>query len=384
MATIRAKLKQLRNADVRYISLVDRAATRIPFRVLKRDKESKMGIDLTQVFKSDDTAAKPYVSALVVFAQKDEAVGTQVQDAIKAHGFKTDVVQKSDEGETLVYAQGAQQKDTSIVRLSDQTLVSVGGLKIPEGWVGDLIEEHGFFPDLHMATEQMHQRMQDIVAKSDTPQADAEATLTSYAEYLNQMVVLPTACFKLDEAIGDIIKKCSCEDEDTVEDEDDDKDEVEKDDKDTVKKSSDEHTGHQKTNPAKEAVKEETAADKKKRVKSHAPAEMAPKDEDDDQKPPPEEVMKSGDLLKALKGIEKSVTGLAAKLETVVTEQAEQKKTLDGVVEKADTLNTTLKSTVTAPPMSEDRPANTRMRVQKQDDDPRTGNFDTAFLRRRR
>ena len=40
------------------ISLVDRAATRIPFRVLKRDKESKMGIDLTTVFKSDDTGGE--------------------------------------------------------------------------------------------------------------------------------------------------------------------------------------------------------------------------------------------------------------------------------------------------------------------------------------
>ena len=54
MAKIRTKLKQLRDADVRFISLVDRAATRIPFRVLKRDeKENKMGIDLTKVFKID-------------------------------------------------------------------------------------------------------------------------------------------------------------------------------------------------------------------------------------------------------------------------------------------------------------------------------------------
>ena len=94
--------------------------------------------------------------------------------------------------------------------------------------------------------------------------------------------------------------------------------------------------------------------------------------------------MKSGDILKALKGIQKSVTGLASKVEAVVTEQAEQKKTLDGVVQKADTLNTTLKATVTAAPISEDRLTGARMRVQKTDDDPRTGNFDTAFLRRRR
>jgi hypothetical protein len=357
------KLKQLRDADVRYISLVDRAATRIPFRVLKRDKESKMGIDLTKVFKSDDTG-KPYVSALVVFAQKDEAVGTQVQDAIKAQGFTTDRVQKSDAGETLVFSQSDQKGDTQIVRLSDHLLVNVGGLRMPGGWVGEMIEEHGFFPDLNMAAEALRDQTL-IVAKSDTPQADATAMLGSYAAYLDQMAVLPTACYKLDEVITEIIQKCSCEDK---------KEETEK--------------GELRTgNPAAEAIKEETEYDKKKRAKGHPPAEMAPKDEEDDQKPPPpeEEARKSDDaILTALSGLKDTLAGLSQKLETVVTEQGEQKKVLDEVVQKTDTFSKTLKETVTAPPVSEDRPSSTRMRIQKADDDPRTGNFDTAFLRKRR
>jgi hypothetical protein len=93
-------------------------------------------------------------------------------------------------------------------------------------------------------------------------------------------------------------------------------------------------------------------------------------------------------LFAALKGMEErttaQLTGLTQKVEAVVSEQAEQKKTLDGVVQKADTLSTTLKTTVTAAPASDDRPAGPRMRVEKKDEDPRTGNFDTAFLRRRR
>jgi hypothetical protein len=47
-------------------------------------------------------------------------------------------------------------------------------------------------------------------------------------------------------------------------------------------------------------------------------------------------------------------------------------------------LGATLKSTVIAPVAPEDRPAGgARMRVQK-DDDPRTGNFDTAYIRKRK
>jgi len=355
MATIKTKLKQLRNADVRYISLVDRAATRIPFRVLKRNKESKMGIDLTKVFKSENTD-KPFVSALVVFAQKDDAVTAQIREAMNTHGFKTDKVQKSDDGETLVYAQQEAKGETMVVRLSDQMLVTVGGLRTPEGWVGEMVEEHGFFPDLKLATSVLHDQMA-LVAKSDTPQEDAQAALEHYGSYLQQMFVLPSNAYALDEAIVDIIKKCSCEEK--------------------------------KPEAKDEVVKEETEEEKakKKRVKSHPPAEMAPPDEDDDQKPPPdeEEAKKADDsaILMALKGIETTVTGLSTKLETVVTEQASQKKVLDEVVQKADTLGTKLGTTLTAPPVSEDRPAPARMRVQK-DEDPRTGNFDTAFLRRRR
>lgn len=380
MAKILAKLKQLRNADVRYISLVDRAATRIPFRVLKRDKENMMGIDLTKVFKSENTE-KPYVSALVVFAQKDETAAAQVMEAIKTHGFTTDRVQKSDEGETLVFAQADEPKDMQTIRLSDQLLVNVANLKVPTGWVGEMVKEQGFFPDLKSATAALHDQLQDIVAKSETPQPDAEAALISYASYLNQMAILPTNCFKLDEAITDIVKKCgeNPNTEVTTESESEAKEQKE------VEAVVEKGAGKTKEDAAK-ATKTETEAERMKRVKSHPPSEMAPKDEEDDQKPPPDAVEKkdSGAIIAALKSIEAKVTGLATKLETVVTEQTAQKKVLDDVVQKSDTLASTLKTTVTAMPESEDRPSgSSRVRIQK-DDDPRTGNFDTAFLRKRR
>lgn len=351
MATIRAKLKELRDGDVRYISLVDRAATRIPFRVLKRDKEKAMGIDLTKVFKSEQTVT-PHVSSLVVFAQKNEDAAKQIEAAIKTHGFITDRVQKSDEGETLVFAQSDQTDDAVVVRLSDQTLVSVAGLQAPEGWMGAWIEEHGFYPDVALATAELHEQVQEVVSKSDNPQADAEAVLTSYAHYLSQVMTLPTACFKLDDTIVDIVKKCACQEK---------KDEV-----------------------VKESPEGETDEERAKRIKDHPPAETTVADEDDDQKPPPDAVAKVEALIKEM-GEKTSVqlTALTSKLDAVVTEQAEQKKTLDGVVKKSDDLATTLKATVTAVPVPEDRPNSTRMRIQKSDDDPRTGNFDTAFLRRR-
>jgi len=332
-----------------------------------------MGIDLTTVFKSD-ASAKPYVSALVVFAQKNEAAGTQVQQAITDHGFITNTVQKSDD-ETLVFVQNPAKGDTHVVRLSDQMLVTVGGLQIPSGWIGEMVEEHGFLPDLQTATTLLHNRLQHTVTKSETPQAEAEAALVSYAEYLNQLAVLPTNCFKLDEAIKEIVAKCDCDDE--KKDDEDDEEPVAK--ADSPYKETKLHSDKVKNGATKSG---ETEAEKTKRLKNHPPAEMAPVDEEDDQKPPPDEAYKS-EILDALKGVTTQLTGLSTKLETVAAEQVMQKKVLDDVVQKADTVAQKLNATVTAPPLAEDRPAgSTRMRVQK-DDDPRTGTFDTAYLRRR-
>ena len=109
-----------------------------------------------------------------------------------------------------------------------------------------------------------------------------------------------------------------------------------------------------------EAIEERVRGRRKKRIADHPPSEMAPVDEEDDQKPPPEEAVASpNDSADGpSKGIEAQRVDRSdcRSWKTVVTEQAEQKKMLDGVVQKADTFNTTLKATVTALPMSEDRP----------------------------
>ena len=44
---IKATAKELKNADVRFISLVKRGANRIPFRILKTDKGENQMIDLS-------------------------------------------------------------------------------------------------------------------------------------------------------------------------------------------------------------------------------------------------------------------------------------------------------------------------------------------------
>ena len=63
---IKASVKELKNADVRFISLVKRGANRIPFRILKTDKGEYQMIDLASLSpvlkgeKTQSTAKKAY------------------------------------------------------------------------------------------------------------------------------------------------------------------------------------------------------------------------------------------------------------------------------------------------------------------------------------
>ena len=69
---IKATAKELKNADVRFISLVKRGANRIPFRILKTDKGKNQMIDLASlspVLKGEKTEASAKKAYSSNFAQ---------------------------------------------------------------------------------------------------------------------------------------------------------------------------------------------------------------------------------------------------------------------------------------------------------------------------
>lgn len=81
-------------------------------------------------------------------------------------------------------------------------------------------------------------------------------------------------------------------------------------------------------------------------------------------------------------GITTEVTALSTQAKTTVEKQAELKNIVDGLAKKSDSLEEKFGSTVLATATTADAPARTE--VAKQDTDPRSGCFDTAFLRKRR
>lgn len=353
------------------------------------------GIDLMGVFKRDK--AKPEVAGVVVFAQTDATISELVRKSIADAGFLTDRVQKSDEGETVNYMQQGTfiEDDLQLVRLSDQMLLTVKGLEPPTGMFSGIVEEHGFYPGFGMAMQAFHDTVQETVLKSDNLAYDLKPVVESFNSYMAMLASLPPAVFKMDTVVCKISQE-------------------QKDKQAAQEKAQDD--GTTKVLPGKPIHDPNLPGEIKKEVPGIQPnqgsvtvetkkTDEKVDDKADDKKVPAKEepvkkdevkeepakkddvAQKCGDtpniqsVLDAIKGQTEQITSLTQKVEGLVTTQTEHKKVLDDVVKKTDTLEGQVKSTVTAPPNSADRPAGERREaVKKVDDDPRTGNFDTAFL----
>lgn len=339
-----------------------------------------MGIDLMSVFKGDRTKVQPApeVAAVVVFAQPDAERMEQVRQSIAAAGFTTDLTRKADDGETVVYGQGVtfEEGDPVMVRLSDQMLVTVKGIEPVQGLFGDMIAKNGFVPDLDMALDAFHEAVADTIQKSDQAPVEIAALTESLGGYLQIMASLPVAAYVAEAAVRKVAADpAGAEAAGTTE-----------------------VPGLQAGDTVTEVQNADDAnPDAVPAVPEPDPNATPQKLEPGEVRNPPSTVkevktpVQKTDLqpvLDALASMKTQTTTaiqhLTAKVDLVVAEQAAQKKTLDGVVQKTETLDGKLKTTVTAAPPTEDRVPDATSRVVKQDDDPRTGCFDTAYLRRRR
>jgi len=215
-------------------------------------------------------------------------------------------------------------------------------------------------PDFPMAMGVFAELVQEAVTKGE--QADVESAYKSLGEYLKLMTALPSGVFVAADAVQEFAVKTEDEPADD-------------------EKTEDEKKADDETTETTEKKVEKTEDDK---VEKKTPDPVKVEDKPD---PAPALKGETASILEAIAGLRRetrdSIKGVAAKVDTVATEQAKQKKTLDEVVQKAETLDAKLKTTVATPTTTEDRPSG-RQTQRKADDDPRTGNFDTAFLKRRR
>lgn len=401
---IKAVAKEMKEADVRFISLVARGANRIPFRIVKSEKESEM-IDLSKplrILKGEKATkdAVPEVVGVVVFDQGDEAVMAGVRKSLTDHGFAVDTATKNEDGTVLFSAGEVDASDATIVRLSEDMAVVVKGFSSYNQTLSEstnfseVMAAQGYYQGVRTACDALVYTMQNVLQKAESSQDAATkvgSILSSFSTYVGAMTKgLPVAAFKADMSVSEVVKSAK----DAKAKPADDKAPEGADEKEWAKMSPEQKAEWKAKAKAKKdeadaaavaaAAKTEgeqgKTGDKPAGEGEQAPAAAAApaeKSEQSDAGGIKEVLAQLAGLSDALKGVVGEVAGVA-----------KAQKNLEGQVEeiarKADNATKAVKTTVVAGAGAGDEPAKGTQVQKSEKSDPRTGCFDTAFLPKRR
>jgi len=405
MARTKVQLKELRDADVTYISLVDRAASRIPFRVIKR-QEGKDMLDLnkpglfSRVFKAEEKLPEVTIASIGIM-DVSEVQLEEIKAALTSAGLSGDRVIKQDDG-SIMFAQDETPTEGHIVRVSDNMAVVLKGFdphadKLVDAVFDEELETEGFFQGVPAAIDLLKSR----VIKSDVLEK-----FNTYAMALTE--ALPEAVFKADEAIREIVCKtaipvngnnCLI-----------DLSKIPTAAPASLSQNSwDNLTTGDKVNWLIDKWFAGSAGANKNTVpafkmdKKAIPAKIKPKnlsqdewdgmDDEGKEKACKSEILRENlDISELLESMRDCMTDLTAQVTSLTTKADSTSGVVtamgvrvDEIARKSDTALKALKSTVIAGGVQADDPYGKTQKSESQiDDDPRTGFFDTAFIKRQK
>lgn len=203
---IKKKLVRMSDAEPRFISLVDRSASQIPFRITKSlgkntTKEQNMDLSsLKRIFKSEPAAVEPTIVAVVVGNGKNLE---NIKKALGEAGLKTDHVAHEDGTVSFSQVEKAEDLNGDIVKMSDNLLVVVKGFSsYANGQLksfNDRLAIQNYYSGLTLGTDALRQAFYDAVDGAGTPeeaQVNISAVLEDFSSYVKGLVEsLPEVCF---------------------------------------------------------------------------------------------------------------------------------------------------------------------------------------------
>jgi hypothetical protein len=208
--------RELYNADVAFISLVDRPANRTPFRILKSATAEQHNLGGSKMFDLSDgmrrifksTGAKATIGAVLVAKSADvEACKT----VIKAAGLSVDKPEPRDNGTAFKQADTLPAQ-TIVVKVSDDIALAVCDVsKEFSGYNGtdtifrDVLAVEGFYPGMGMASDVLKYTIGNIMKSSIDPEQAAgmiDKACKDFSAYMVQMVKnIPITAFKFETAV---------------------------------------------------------------------------------------------------------------------------------------------------------------------------------------
>jgi flagellin-like hook-associated protein FlgL len=387
---IKTTLKEMKNADVRFISLVTRGANRIPFRIIKSDKESGM-IDLgniKRVLKGEKVTPKsqaPEVVAVVVMDHGEDTL-EGVKKALADNGLPFDKATKNEDG-TVVLSSGDLPADAHIVRLSEDMAVVMKDFSPYSEELSnstdfnEVMAAQGYYQGIRTACDAVVSTISNILYNADSG-VDASSkvgdVLSKFSTYVTTLTKgLPTSAFKAEVAVAEVVKSA----------------------KDKTKNKSNGMACPEGVDPKKWAemsdAEKKACKDKAKKEDGQGAEEGATAGEgsvsdvnaEGEGAAGSEKTDESGAALKAvmeqLSTLSEAVKGVSGEVAKVAKSQNDLSGRVDEIARKAETATQVVKSTVVAGAVAGDEPAQSQQVKKSGDSDPRTGCFDTGFMRRR-
>lgn len=217
--------KELTEADVRFISLVNRGANRDPFRIVKGEQPM---IDLGRIFTRK--AAKAGVSFIAV--SKALAL-VDAKALVEKAGYSIDNVVEQDEGVVFVQPGFDANDQVVLYRASADVMV---GLHTPQfdnikkgyesyNWQStdfkEVLATEQTIPLFHMALSALSDTFYNVIEKAESPEEARQGVdkmLNDFrAHVLDVMSNVPVSAFKLETVLADFLTAQKADDQAPVE-----------------------------------------------------------------------------------------------------------------------------------------------------------------------
>lgn len=209
MPKLKFNAVKMSDAHVSHISLVERGANRIPFKVIKQENHMSQfaGIDLGNLFGTRKSEAKaPEVVAVVTMKGEGfESIKKQVEEA----GFAVSDVKEMEDG-SMVFKQGEGEfEDGTVIRLNDDIAIVTKGfspynMDVSAGDVSfaDQCAAKGFYPGVDAIMNTLSDAVRNITYNAKDPNEAKVAVTKLFSEasaYVAAFVgSLPVKAFKLE------------------------------------------------------------------------------------------------------------------------------------------------------------------------------------------
>lgn len=210
MPGVKMTATKMSGAKVSFISLVERGANRIPFKIVKQEKQAMAGafkgLDLGALFAQK--AEKPAVEVVGVVTMKGEGFDSVVGQIAEA-GFTTETSVDMEDGSVILKQVGETEGDGELIRMGDHALLITKGfrpysMEVEDDGVSfaDMVKAQGFYPGVSTALDVARTIILRTAEKADDPVAASKAigkVMDEFKTYIQSLVAgLPSKAFKLE------------------------------------------------------------------------------------------------------------------------------------------------------------------------------------------